>query len=288
LPCYHPVIKRAQKPINPYYPKELRTLGDHIRKRRLDLGLFQKDVAKKLHTTTDTITNWEKNRVEPEFRFYPAIMDFLGYCPIQHPKTSGEKLELYRIHQGLSFKKLARLMSIDSGVLSRQIKRKMPSQYCQKKFEVFWQGILAHKNLCQVTREVRKIKHPHYPDEPKTLKEHILRKRLDLGLSQRELAEELNITKNAVNSWENGRSEPELRLYPKIMGFLGYCSIQYPKTLGEKLELYRTHQGLSYLKLGQMMGVDPAGLSRQMKKEKPTAFFQAKFEGFWKRCYEVM
>jgi len=27
----------------PAYPNELKTLGDHLRKRRLDLGLFQKD-----------------------------------------------------------------------------------------------------------------------------------------------------------------------------------------------------------------------------------------------------
>jgi len=56
-------------------------------------------------------------------------------------------------------------------------------------------------------------------------------------------------------------------------GFIG-------KAARAKLELYRIHQGLSYAKLDQMMGLDPAGLSRQMKSEKPSAFFQAKFEGF--------
>lgn len=109
----------SNRPKNPYYPKDLTTLGDHIRKRRLDLGLFQKDVAKKLHTTTSTVINWEKNRCEPELKFYPAIMEFLGYCPIQHPKTLCEKLNLYRIHQGLSFRKLAQKMGVDPGALSR-------------------------------------------------------------------------------------------------------------------------------------------------------------------------
>ena len=108
-----------------------------MRKRRLDLGLFQKNVAKKLHITTDTITNWEKSRCEPELRYYPAIMDFLGYCPIQYPKTLGERLALYRIHQGLSFRKLAKMMGVDTGALSRQIKRPEPSEYFRKKATEF-------------------------------------------------------------------------------------------------------------------------------------------------------
>lgn len=78
LPCYHPVIKNTKKIKNPYYPKELKTLGDHLRKKRLDLKLFQKDVAKKLHTTIDTITNWEKNRCEPELRIHTKYYGFFG------------------------------------------------------------------------------------------------------------------------------------------------------------------------------------------------------------------
>ena len=44
LPFCH-VAFRRQRPPNPAYPKNLGTLGDHIRKRRLDLGLLQRDVA---------------------------------------------------------------------------------------------------------------------------------------------------------------------------------------------------------------------------------------------------
>src|ERR1700720_743605 len=35
----------TQKPKSSVYPKELKTLGDHIRRRRLDLGLLQRQVA---------------------------------------------------------------------------------------------------------------------------------------------------------------------------------------------------------------------------------------------------
>ncbi|MBI1805486.1 MAG: helix-turn-helix transcriptional regulator [Ignavibacteria bacterium] len=64
LSCYYLTLK-TRKPCNKAYPRDLRTLGDHIRKRRLDLGLHQKDVAARVNATTSSVTNWEKNRTSP-------------------------------------------------------------------------------------------------------------------------------------------------------------------------------------------------------------------------------
>ena len=63
------------------YPKQLESLGDHIRARRLDLGLLQKDVAEIIGVTTDTITNWEKGRNRPMHWHYLRINKFLSYFP---------------------------------------------------------------------------------------------------------------------------------------------------------------------------------------------------------------
>jgi transcriptional regulator with XRE-family HTH domain len=57
----------------------LKTLGDHLRKRRLDLGLLQREVAQKLQVNQMTICNWEINRTSPQLRFIPRIITFLGY-----------------------------------------------------------------------------------------------------------------------------------------------------------------------------------------------------------------
>jgi len=46
---------------NHAYPKIVKTLGDRIRQRRLDLGIFQKDVASQIGVTKGTIVLWEKN-----------------------------------------------------------------------------------------------------------------------------------------------------------------------------------------------------------------------------------
>lgn len=72
---------KAKKPNKKPYPKELVTYGDHLRTKRLDLNLFQPQVAKIINVTTDSITNWELNRNEPNLNQIPKIILFLGYKP---------------------------------------------------------------------------------------------------------------------------------------------------------------------------------------------------------------
>ena len=70
-------------------------------------------------------------------RHYPAIMDFPGYCPWEPPKTWGERLNLYRTHMGLSLKKFAQQLGVDPGTLVREMKKKEPSEYIQKRVTEF-------------------------------------------------------------------------------------------------------------------------------------------------------
>jgi transcriptional regulator with XRE-family HTH domain len=118
LPCCH-VHLRGQKPVSPAYPRELRTLGDHLRKRRLNLGLLQREAAKRLEVNTATVTNWELGHSTPEFRSLPAILDFLGYDPRPQPGTVGQALKRYRQGQGMSQEDLAGLLSIDPSTLAK-------------------------------------------------------------------------------------------------------------------------------------------------------------------------
>jgi transcriptional regulator with XRE-family HTH domain len=102
----------------PCYPEEPQSLGEHLKRRRLDLGLIQKEVAKEIRVSKATLFNWEKGRSEPEIRFYPAIIRFLGYDPTAptaaDPALSlGERLRVTRRARGLSQEALARLLGID-------------------------------------------------------------------------------------------------------------------------------------------------------------------------------
>jgi len=104
-----PLVFQALRPKPPEYPKELKTLGDHIRARRLDLGLDQNEAARRMGVNPWTILNWEKANTQPHVRAYPAIMKFLGYCPAQYTKSIGERIRLHRIHRGLTILDLANI-----------------------------------------------------------------------------------------------------------------------------------------------------------------------------------
>jgi DNA-binding XRE family transcriptional regulator len=71
------------------YPKQLRSLGDHIRRRRLDLGLRQRDVVAALGAGPDTVCHWETGRTGPPLGVVPRIVEFLGYDPQPPPETPG-------------------------------------------------------------------------------------------------------------------------------------------------------------------------------------------------------
>ena len=119
MPFYNLTLS-ARKPRNKAYPQDINTLGDHIRLRRLGLGLHQKDVATIVNATTSTVTNWEKNRTTPAFRYIPKIITFLGYNPLDlKVGTFGEKIKLFRLINGVSQKKLAKRIGIDPDTLAR-------------------------------------------------------------------------------------------------------------------------------------------------------------------------
>ncbi|MBI4410044.1 MAG: helix-turn-helix transcriptional regulator [Gemmatimonadetes bacterium] len=78
---------RGQKPLPEAHPRELLSIGDHVRKRRLDLGLRQKDLARRLGVNVNTVTNWEVGRSTPALWHVPGIIRFLGYEPFE---TTGD------------------------------------------------------------------------------------------------------------------------------------------------------------------------------------------------------
>ena len=59
------------------YPIKPKTLGEKIRRHRMDLGWFQKDVAKFVDVKTDTVTLWEKGRTIPNKKHQMKLKNFL-------------------------------------------------------------------------------------------------------------------------------------------------------------------------------------------------------------------
>ena len=104
---------KAQKPIH-NLPKELITIGDHIRAKRVKSTETQKEVATIIGTDNFTLINWEKNKTKNiPAKYYPKIMEYLTYCPLQKPPiTLAEKIKLHRLHKGLNQKQFAELLRV--------------------------------------------------------------------------------------------------------------------------------------------------------------------------------
>jgi transcriptional regulator with XRE-family HTH domain len=132
LPFSHITLK-TQKPLTSAYPETLKTFGNHLRKRRLDLNLLQKEMAQKLGVCEPSIYNWENNQVAiPAIKYIPKIIEFLGYVPFDTATLSiGEEIVIYRRLLGLSQKKLAHKLGIDPCTLSKweRNKRQPPEKF---------------------------------------------------------------------------------------------------------------------------------------------------------------
>jgi magnesium chelatase family protein len=97
----------------------------------------------------------------------------------------------------------------------------------------------------------------NYPFSPKGLGEHLKKRRMDLNLLQREVAEKLGVTHDSILNWEKGYSQPRLNLLPRIYKFLGYNPESVPQTLPEKIAYCRRVLGHSRKILAAKLGVNP-------------------------------
>lgn len=128
---------KAKRPKNPGYPAALDTLGDHLRKTRLDRGLSQSDVARLLNVTEDTVTGWELNRHKPPARLAKVIIQFLGFCPYQ-AKSLGKQLYYARLITGKTQKEVAKEIGCDASNLRYiELDRRKPQPKTWEKIKRF-------------------------------------------------------------------------------------------------------------------------------------------------------
>jgi transcriptional regulator with XRE-family HTH domain len=108
---FAPITLKALKPKETDFEPE--TLGEHVRKRRLELRLTQTQAAERLGVNPWTVLNWEKEHTEPPIESMPAIIRFLGYGLFPEPKNIPERLLAKRRAMGWSMKEAARQLGVD-------------------------------------------------------------------------------------------------------------------------------------------------------------------------------
>lgn len=112
--AFLPGVRVTLKALRPTeFPNGPETIGEHLKARRLALGLYQRQAAERLGVTLETVLHWEKNRTEPPASVYPAIIAFLGYDPSPTPGSLSERIKAKRRALGWTIREAARQLDVD-------------------------------------------------------------------------------------------------------------------------------------------------------------------------------
>lgn len=114
------------------------------------------------------------------------------------PKTFGDHIRLARMKKGWLVKKLARRVKVTPGTVTNWEKEGLRPDYTiiRKLKSIFPE--LAALPPSMIYKD--------YPSKPMTFGHRLKQKRLDLDLSQRELANRLQVCIDAMADWEAGRT----------------------------------------------------------------------------------
>lgn len=187
LPFANCVVKGPR--VNPDYPLEINTLGDHLQKRRLDLGLQWKDVAPMIGTDVTTLLNWRRGRTQPVSRLWPHVIQFLGYDPRPHQVKLSDQIRLHREARGWSQADLAKALGVGKSVIGWwETERRRPRGRYLAKVHAFLGG------------DPRPL--------PTTIGERLRRRREEMGLTVRAMAAKVGVAPGTWCRWESGMREP--------------------------------------------------------------------------------
>ena len=101
---------KTPKPLD--FVRDPSTLCEHLKKRRKQLGMYQKDVAELLGISEWTYLGWEVGDTMPAVRFIPKVIDFLGYDPFPEGNTFPERIRNARERRGLNRIKFAQMVGV--------------------------------------------------------------------------------------------------------------------------------------------------------------------------------
>lgn len=108
---------KCPRPLPTGYPQLPKHIGEHIRKRRLDLRLWQREVAEQMGVSVFTVINWELGETSPPVRYGPRIIRFLGYDPSPEPRSFEEEVMSLRWRLGLTQRELAEQLEVDESTI---------------------------------------------------------------------------------------------------------------------------------------------------------------------------
>lgn len=247
------------------------TLGDHLRVKRLDERLRQKDLGALLSVSKEAIFLWENNKTTPPVKYLPVICEYLTYCPIQPVKNFGDQFKLWRTHTlGFTLKEATEKVGIYQKTLA-QIEHKNTINR-KRVFDLLI--TFLESNNFKLSED-----HPHFmpslksgksipkfyslTENPETLGQHLALVRSRKNHTKKQAAEYVGVSSDdVIRLWESEQTKPDARYYPKIMEYISYCPTQYVQTEAERLQLHRMHLGYSTRDVERILGLPKSSVYR--------------------------
>lgn len=257
--------------------------GDQIIEKETELKTLSKE-ASKIKTKLDNLLELHLNKQMATEGFglhYNPLFEQLQQIGARIPQLEGEILalkqneenskyvfqeaqDLYSKWENLPKEKkrdiiesITDSITIDKEDIDINLKYLMP----QSSFETTQmvnETMKFHSPSVNLTLKAKRPDKRPYPKQLITYGDHLRKKRLDLNLSQPQVAKLLNVTPDSITNWELNRNTPDLIYVPKIISFLGYT----PDFNENPIKKYRTEKGISQKELAKILNIDPTTLSR--------------------------
>jgi transcriptional regulator with XRE-family HTH domain len=77
----------------------------------------------------------------------------------------------------------------------------------------------------------------------------------------------MGVNKDTIHNWETNRTEPEVRMIPHIIDFLGYAPYNPNWPFGERLRAVRSALGLSQEQLARRAELDESTVAKWEREE---------------------
>jgi transcriptional regulator with XRE-family HTH domain len=122
------------------------TLGAAFRARRWSRGLEQWEAALEIGVSVNTYCAWETNRRQPDLRYIPPAIRFLGSDWREPGQSLGERIRHKRTAAGLSIRQLAALLGADATtVKSWEAGLHAPSARSAARIHNWLQGVIPQR-----------------------------------------------------------------------------------------------------------------------------------------------
>ena len=198
-------------------------MGDHLRRRRLDLGLTQQTVATQWGVRPETVTSWELGRSQPSVRRYPAIIALLGDDAQPPSETLPERLLAIRRRLGLTQADFAARVGQDEHQICRWEKGRLrPHPWIAGRLDLELRALEGRPvensptlSFFDLTRWRRKPPQG-IAIRPETFGDWLRARRLQLGLSMDDLGRRVKTNRGMIYRLERGKQTPSAQLRTEL------------------------------------------------------------------------